>query len=153
MDLSKFSGCNVLVVGDLIIDEYIWGEVERISPEAPVQIVSVKSEGYTLGGAGNVLNNLRSLGAGVSVMGVIGSGSHGDLMLKKFADLGVDTGGVIREKDRPTTRKTRVIAASQQVLRIDYETRREISAQTFQKLIGCLKAGILEIQGNTRQRG
>jgi D-beta-D-heptose 7-phosphate kinase/D-beta-D-heptose 1-phosphate adenosyltransferase len=142
MDLSKFSGCNVLVVGDLIIDEYIWGEVERISPEAPVQIVSVKSEGYTLGGAGNVVNNLRSLGAGVSVMGVIGSGSHGDLMLKKFADLSVDTGGVILEKDRPTTRKIRVIAASQQVLRIDHETRREISVQTFQKLSDGLNAGI-----------
>ncbi|MDF1593518.1 MAG: D-glycero-beta-D-manno-heptose-7-phosphate kinase [Desulfobacterales bacterium] len=142
MDLLKFSGCNILVIGDLIIDEYIWGEVERISPEAPVQVVSVKSEGYTLGGAGNVVNNLRSLGAGVSVMGVIGSGSHGDLMLKKFADLGVDTGAVIREKDRPTTRKTRVIAASQQVLRIDHETRREISAQTFLKLTDDLEAGI-----------
>lgn len=142
MDLSKFSSCNVLVVGDLIIDEYIWGEVERISPEAPVQVVSVKSEGYTLGGAGNVVNNLRSLGAGVTVMGVIGSGNHGDLMLKKFAELGVDAGGVIRETDRPTTRKTRVIAASQQVLRIDHETRQEISAPTFQKLTGGLKAGI-----------
>jgi len=142
MDISKFSGCNVLVIGDLIIDEYIWGEVERISPEAPVQIVSVKSEGYTLGGAGNVVNNLRSLGAGVAVMGVVGRGSHGDRILKKFADLGVDTGGVIREKDRPTTRKTRVIAASQQVLRIDHETRRDISAQTFRKLSAGLKTGI-----------
>jgi len=142
MDLSKFSNCNVLVVGDLIIDEYIWGEVERISPEAPVQIVSVKSEDYTLGGAGNVVNNLRSLGAGVSVVGVVGSGSHGDLMLKKFSELGVDTGGVIREKDRPTTRKTRVIAANQHVLRIDRETRREISPQTFQKLADRLKSGI-----------
>jgi len=142
MDLSKFSGCNVLVVGDLIIDEYIWGEVERVSPEAPVQIVSVKSESYTLGGAGNVVNNLRSLKAGVAVMGVVGSGSHGDLMLKKFADLGVDTGGIIQEKGRPTTRKTRVIAASQQVLRIDRETRREISARTFQKLTDGLNTGI-----------
>ena len=142
MDISKFSACNLLVIGDLIIDEYIWGEVERISPEAPVQVVSVKTEGYTLGGAGNVVNNLRSLGAGVSVMGVIGSGSHGGRMLKNFADLGVDTGGVIREKDRPTTRKTRVIAASQQVLRIDHEIRQEISSQTFQKLSDGLKAGI-----------
>ncbi|MEW6672971.1 MAG: D-glycero-beta-D-manno-heptose-7-phosphate kinase [Thermodesulfobacteriota bacterium] len=142
MDLSKFSNCNVLVIGDLIVDEYIWGEAERISPEAPVQIVTVKSEDFTLGGAGNVVNNLRSLGAGVAVLGVIGGENYGDLMLKKFEALGVDTAGVVQEKYRPTTRKTRVLAASQHVLRIDRETRRDISDQTFRQLIENLEAGI-----------
>lgn len=142
MDLSKFNDCSVMAIGDLIIDEYIWGKVERISPEAPVQIVSVQSESYTLGGAGNVINNLRSLGARVFAFGVIGAGRYGELMRKKLEALGVDTAGVACEKNRPTTRKTRIIAASQQVLRIDRETCREISSSTFAELIQRIKAVI-----------
>ena len=73
VDITKFQTCRILVAGDLMIDEYVWGLVERISPEAPVQIVSVEREEYTLGGAGNVVNNLAALGAEVSVAGVIGT--------------------------------------------------------------------------------
>ncbi len=134
VDISRFSRCHLLVVGDLMIDEYVWGTVDRISPEAPVQIVAVEREEFTLGGAGNVVNNLAALGAQVSVAGVIGPGPDGDRMMALFAALHADTGGIIREPDRPTTRKTRIIAASQHVLRIDRETRRDISSGTFQAL-------------------
>ena len=131
MKLPDFDECGVLVVGDLMLDEYVWGDVERISPEAPVQIVSVRREDYTLGGAGNVVNNLAALGAKVSVAGVIGDRSDGDRLLRRFNELGVDAGGVVREKGRLTTRKTRVIAANQHVLRIDRESKKDISSQTL----------------------
>ncbi|MEZ4525748.1 MAG: PfkB family carbohydrate kinase [Desulfobacterales bacterium] len=143
-DISQFDHCRMLVAGDLMIDEYVWGKVERISPEAPVQIVEVEKEEYTLGGAGNVVNNLAVLGAQVSVAGVIGTKKDGDRVLEMFAGLQADTEGVIRESQRPTTRKTRVIAASQHVLRIDRETRREISDATFEKLSSFVQKKIPE---------
>ncbi|UCD77271.1 MAG: D-glycero-beta-D-manno-heptose-7-phosphate kinase [Desulfobacterales bacterium] len=138
-DLAKFEQCRLLVVGDLMIDEYVWGNVDRISPEAPVQVVAVKSEEYTLGGAGNVANNLVSLGAKVSVLGVVGSGKDGKLLLNKLQDLGVDTRGVVQESGRPTTKKTRIIADHQQVVRIDRETNEKISAETFDALVELAK--------------
>jgi len=130
MNPEKFSHCKLLVVGDLMIDEYVWGDVDRISPEAPVQVVSVSREDYTLGGSGNVVNNLVALDAGVLVAGVTGTGPGGTLMAEKFKSLGVDTGGVVKDPRRPTTRKTRIIAGSQHVLRIDRETRHDIAAET-----------------------
>ena len=144
MDISKFKKCRVLVIGDLMIDEYLWGDVDRISPEAPVQVVAVKKEEFTLGGSGNVVNNLVALGAGVFVAGVIGTGRNGNMLLKKFGDLGADIGGVIQEHGRPTTRKTRVIAAHQHVLRIDRETKKDISAQTFEKITRFIRKTIPE---------
>lgn len=128
---GKFAHCRVLVVGDLMIDEYLWGEVDRISPEAPVQVVEIEKEDFTLGGAGNVVNNLAALGAQVSVVGVTGTGAGGKLLLDRFESLGVDTCGIIREEGRPTTRKTRVIADHQHVLRIDRETRAPVSDETI----------------------
>jgi D-beta-D-heptose 7-phosphate kinase/D-beta-D-heptose 1-phosphate adenosyltransferase len=133
-DLSNFENCRLLVVGDLMIDEYVWGTVERISPEAPVQVVEVYNEEYTLGGSGNVVNNLVTLGAQVSVLGVIGTGRDGKQLLNNLSDLGVDARGVIQEAGRPTTKKTRIIAEHQQVLRIDRETKKEISSQTYNAL-------------------
>jgi len=137
--ITKFNKCKILVVGDLMIDEYLWGDVDRISPEAPVQVVSVKNENYTLGGSGNVVNNLVELGAKVSVIGITGTDRHGNLLLKKLNEIGVDTTGVIHDPDRPTTRKTRIIAANQHVLRIDRETKRKISAKTFELLAGFIE--------------
>ena len=134
IDISRFDHCRLLVVGDLMIDEYVWGEVDRISPEAPVQVVSVKNEEYTLGGAGNVVNNLVALGAKVSVLGVTGTGRDGKLLLNRLNDLGADTGGVIQERSRPTTKKTRIIADHQQVVRIDRETKKEVAFSTFKSL-------------------
>jgi len=134
IDISKFDHCHLMVVGDLMIDEYVWGEVERISPEAPVQVVSVKNEDCTLGGSGNVVNNLVALGAKVSVLGVTGTGRGRKLLLNRLDNLGVDAQGVIRERSRPTTKKTRIIADHQQVLRIDRETKKEIAASTLKSL-------------------
>ena len=138
-DISKFDQCHLLVVGDLMIDENVWGEVDRISPEAPVQVVSVKKEEHTLGGAGNVVNNLVALGAKVSVLGVTGTGRDGTLLLNKLTDLGVDTRGVIQEPSRPTTKKTRIIANHQQVLRIDRESQKQVAASTFRYLTALAK--------------
>ncbi len=145
VDISKFEKCRVLVVGDLMIDEYLWGEVDRISPEAPVQVVSVIKENFTLGGAGNVVNNLAAMGAKIFAAGVIGTGRDGQTLNEKFNELGVNTRGVIREPERPTTRKTRVIAANQHVLRIDRETKTRISDRTFSRLAGFFEEIIPEI--------
>ncbi|MBW1959151.1 MAG: D-glycero-beta-D-manno-heptose-7-phosphate kinase [Deltaproteobacteria bacterium] len=134
IDISKFDRCNLLVVGDLMLDEYLWGEVDRISPEAPVQVVSIKNEDYAMGGAGNVVNNIIALGAKVTAAGVVGTGRNGRILLDKFKDLGVDTAGIVQEPGMPTTQKTRIIASHQHVLRIDRETDKTISHATIDKI-------------------
>ncbi len=134
MTPETFSNCKLLVVGDLMIDEYVWGDVDRISPEAPVPVVSVTREDYTLGGSGNVVNNLAALGAHILVAGVTGTGSGGDLMARIIESLGVNAGGVVQDPHRPTTRKTRILGGSQQVLRIDRETRRDIAGETRESI-------------------
>jgi len=144
-DLKKFDYCRLLVVGDLMIDEYVWGNVDRISPEAPVQIVAVNSEDYTLGGSGNVVNNLVALGAEVSVLGVIGTGRNGRQLLDKLSDLGSNTEGIIQETGRPTTKKTRIIAEHQQVLRIDRETRKNVSTKTFASITALAEKMVPEV--------
>jgi D-beta-D-heptose 7-phosphate kinase/D-beta-D-heptose 1-phosphate adenosyltransferase len=126
-DLACFDRRRVLVVGDVMIDEYVWGDVTRISPEAPVPVVSVEEESTTLGGAGNVVANLVALGAAVSVTGVVGEGNEGQKLIRMFQDQGVDAGGVLRDPGRITTRKTRVIAGSQHVVRIDRESSRPVT--------------------------
>ncbi|MGD2096975.1 MAG: D-glycero-beta-D-manno-heptose-7-phosphate kinase [Desulfobacterales bacterium] len=133
-DIEKLAGCRILVIGDLMLDAYLWGQAERISPEAPVQVVSVASEEHTLGGAGNVINNLVALGAKVSAVGVIGSGPDAQLILNQLNALGVHTGGVIQDPQRPTTRKTRIIANHQHVLRFDREVKAEISQQLLRQI-------------------
>jgi D-beta-D-heptose 7-phosphate kinase/D-beta-D-heptose 1-phosphate adenosyltransferase len=129
IDLNKLADCHILVVGDFMVDAYLWGDAQRISPEAPVQIVSVTAEEHTLGGAGNVISNLVALGAKVSAVGVIGSGSDAQLVLQLLNDLGVRTGGIFPDPLRTTTRKTRIIADHQHVLRFDRETKTEIDQQ------------------------
>jgi D-beta-D-heptose 7-phosphate kinase/D-beta-D-heptose 1-phosphate adenosyltransferase len=142
--ISKFETCNILVVGDLMLDEYLWGETDRISPEAPVQVVSIKNEEYALGGAGNVINNIVSLGAQVSAAGVIGVGRNGQFLRQKFDELGVDTEGIVQEDNRPTTQKTRIIASNQHVLRIDRETNKLISTSTLEKISQFIEAKMPE---------
>ncbi len=135
IDLSRFDMCRILVIGDLMIDEYLWGVVERISPEAPVQVVSVNQQSSTLGGAGNVVNNLVALGAKVTVASVIGRGENALALLKLFKALGVDTTGLIHDPTRSTTKKTRILAGHQHVLRIDRETKQEISQAHVTRLV------------------
>ncbi len=144
-EIIKFSKCRILVIGDLMLDEYVWGEVDRISPEAPVQVVSVIREDYTLGGAGNVVNNLAALGATVLTVGVMGDGEDGARLLEKFAEFGLDTAGIVQEPNRFTTRKTRILAAHQHVLRIDRETKKEISGSTYEKVIKFAEKAIPDV--------
>lgn len=130
---------RALVIGDLMLDEYLWGRAERISPEAPVQVVDVVSEDLRLGGAGNVVNNLVALGCRVSVCSVIGADDNGTLLCHAFSGMGVDTAAVFEDPVRRTGKKTRVIAAHQQIVRIDRETREEISSGFEERIIGYLE--------------
>jgi len=125
--IDQFSNCRILVIGDCMIDEYVWGTVDRISPEAPVPVVAVKHDNATLGGAGNVVNNLAALQAGVTIIGTYGSGENGRRLKKMFDDVGANTNGLALDKTRATTIKTRIMASQQHVLRIDRETSHPIN--------------------------
>ena len=125
---------KVLVVGDIGIDKYIYGEVDRISPEAPVQVINVCNESMVLGGAGNVINNLKVLGSNVDVIGVIGNDENAIKLKDLLISINVDTKYLITEDNRITSKKSRVIASQQQVVRYDHESINEIS-RTSQKLI------------------
>ena len=126
---------KILVIGDLMIDHYLWGSCERISPEAPVQVVNVKSESSVLGGAGNVINNLRALGAQVDVISVIGGCEISDELKNLLKNIKVDTRYLITQKDRITSKKSRIIAAQQQVVRYDRESSDEISAGSQKSIL------------------
>lgn len=123
VDLKRFSQVRLLVAGDYMLDEYIWGKVSRISPEAPVTVVDVERETRTLGGAGNVVNNLAALGAQVEVIGLVGEDGPAETLRQELARLQVEAGGLFTDPARRTTRKTRVYGGQQQVVRIDRETR------------------------------
>ena len=138
---------SVIVVGDLILDEYIWGSVSRVSPEAPVPILESKSENMALGGAANVANNLVALGCEVHLVGAIGQDEKGDRLLNLIENLGVHTEGIYRFVHRPTTAKVRVIAHNQQVLRIDKEDNRPITEETENKFIYYLNQTIPKMDG------
>jgi len=130
---------NILVIGDLMIDHYLWGSAERISPEAPVQIVDIAKESSVLGGAGNVINNLISLGATVNVASVLGD----DVIAKELSimlkSIGVKTEGLITEVGRKTSKKSRVIAANQQILRYDKESKETISETSVAKILKAIE--------------
>ena len=126
---------RIMVVGDLILDEYIWGSVSRISPEAPVPILETKSENLTLGGAANVANNLVALGCKVHLVGAIGNDEKGDKLLSLIEDKKISSKGIFRFVYRPTTSKIRVIGHNQQILRIDKEDNRPITEETENKII------------------
>jgi D-beta-D-heptose 7-phosphate kinase/D-beta-D-heptose 1-phosphate adenosyltransferase len=126
---------KILVIGDLMIDHYIIGGATRLSPEAPVPIVNVKKETYTLGGAGNVVQNLVSLGAGVTVAGVIGDDAAATQVFDILTSEGVETHTIIKDNNRPTTVKTRVLAGSHQLVRVDREVTDEVSDAIEDELI------------------
>ena len=126
---------KVLVIGDLILDEYVWGGINRISPEAPVPILETRSETLALGGAANVANNLVALGCEVHLCGAIGQDEKGDKLLQNIHNSSIQTEGIFRFVHRPTTSKMRIIAHNQQVLRIDKEDNRPITEETEKKLI------------------
>ena len=129
---------NILVVGDLMIDHYLWGDCDRISPEAPVQVVNVAKETAVLGGAGNVVNNLHALGASVSVASVIGEDTIGKELLLMLKSLGVKTEGLVTQEGRKTSKKSRVIASNQQILRYDNESKEDITAESVEKILSAI---------------
>jgi len=125
--LSRLQGRSLLVVGDLMLDHFLVGAVERISPEAPVPVVRFDHESFRLGGAANVAHNAAALGGRVHVVGIVGEDDEGGLIRSEFAKLGIDTSGVVSDRGRRTTRKLRVVTSrNQQVARIDYEDDREV---------------------------
>lgn len=135
MQALKNAKPNILVIGDLMIDHYLWGDAERISPEAPVQVVDIARETSVLGGAGNVINNLISLGASVNVASVVGDDEIAKELTIMLKSIGVKTEGLITQKGRKTSKKSRVIAASQQILRYDNESKETIAADSVEKII------------------
>jgi rfaE bifunctional protein kinase chain/domain len=137
---DRATGRRILVVGDLMIDEWIWGTVTRISPEAPVPVVAVADHSFTLGGAGNVANNLRALHANVAFAGMVGNDAFAAHVRELLRNEQVDDSGVFASSDRPTTRKTRVVAHNQQVVRADWESTAALGSADRDRLAAYVRA-------------
>lgn len=140
--IPKLKDSRILVLGDLMVDEYIWGNVSRISPEAPVPVVNVTSESLRLGGAGNVVNNIHSLGGKVWLCGVVGNDAMGRKLIHDLRRMGVDTRGIIVEPERVTTVKTRIIAQHQQVVRYDREVARPIQPASIRQVLSFIEENV-----------
>ncbi|MEO6711679.1 MAG: PfkB family carbohydrate kinase, partial [Planctomycetota bacterium] len=126
---------RILVIGDLILDRYVTGAVERISPEAPIPVLSATQSEDRLGGAGNVAANLRAMECPVDIIGVVGDDSRGRRMRGMFEELGCDASGCLVDTDRPTTEKTRMISGVQQMLRVDWEKAAELTSEHEARLV------------------
>ena len=140
--LASFSRVRLLVVGDVVLDEYLWGDVERVSPEAPVPVVHVSRESTVLGGAGNVARNVVALGGDCIFCAAVGDDRAGELEVELLKDLGVDPRGVVVVPGRPTTRKTRVVARSQQIGRVDRETEEPLARPAMRELLQAADAAL-----------
>ena len=141
---KTFSSVKIGVVGDMMLDTYWWGKVERISPEAPVPVVTVDRKEFRIGGAGNVALNLASLGAPVSVFSIIGDDEDGQVLSGLLREKKIDTEYLLKSSDRITTNKMRVISRNQQMMRLDSETLLPLTAEQEQKLITQVERFILE---------
>lgn len=137
--LRALKGRNIVVLGDVMLDEFVWGDVTRISPEAPIPVVDIQRESVHLGGAANVLANLISLGAGGSVIGVVGNDRAAEQLRSSLREVTSQDGNLISDGSRPTTIKTRIIAHSQPVVRTDRESRQPVSATIEDRIIAQLK--------------
>jgi D-beta-D-heptose 7-phosphate kinase / D-beta-D-heptose 1-phosphate adenosyltransferase len=146
MNAYKDKSPRILVIGDLIIDKYLWGVSERISPEAPVQIIDINKETTLLGGAGNVVNNLKQLGAEVDVISVIGNCEISIELTKLLKNINVQTKYLIKQKNRICSKKTRIIASQQQVVRYDRESSDDIDSQSINTIIKIFSSLILDYE-------
>ena len=135
--LKKLKNLKVLVVGDIILDAYLKGKVERISPEAPVPVLEVESEEFRLGGAANVAKNLSSLGVETYLCGVIGKDEEGKVIRELCKESGINF--FLVEDERPTTKKTRIVSMNQQLLRVDRESRERIKGKTLEAVLDCIR--------------
>jgi len=139
--LDRLADLRLLVVGDAMVDRFLWGEVDRISPEAPVPVVRLRRETVKLGGAANVAANLRALGARTDLIAVAGTGETSKILAGLLEEQGIDASGLVRIPDRRTTLKTRIIAHQQQVVRADVEAEEALSASEQQDLVARFRDG------------
>src|ERR1700753_197000 len=137
---ARFGHMKAGVIGDVMLDTYLWGHVERISPEAPVPVVTLDRREQRIGGAGNVALNLALLGARVSSFSVIGKDADGEALELLLAEQGIDTSGHLKTSSRITTNKARVIGRNQQMMRLDSETTRDLTAAEEDKLLELIRA-------------
>lgn len=137
--LNSLASVKVGVIGDVMLDTYMWGRVERISPEAPVPVVTVEKKEYRIGGAGNVALNLKALGAAVSVLSITGGDSDGHILIDLFKQNNINTKHLLKANDRITTNKTRVLSRSQQMMRLDAEIALDITEEQQQQLLKEIK--------------
>mgnify|MGYP001611626917 CR=1 FL=1 len=140
--INKFSKGRILVIGDLILDEYIWGNAERISPEAPVPVVWANKRSYTTGGAANVASNITSLDGKVIIVGVVGRDDYADILRAELTKRKMSSQGIFFEGGRHTTLKTRIIAGHQQVVRVDWEHTNALSKELNRKIIKFIQNNI-----------
>jgi len=133
---------KIAVIGDVMLDKYVYGDVSRISPEAPVQVVDIKSTAYRLGGAANVALNVKTLEAEPVLIGVIGDDDNGKIYIGTMKEAGLLTSGILKDKSRPTTSKTRIIAHSQHIIRLDSEHKKELNKNTANRLLAYFKKNI-----------
>ncbi len=143
--LAKAADRRVLVVGDAMVDQFIWGRVDRISPEAPVPVVQVVRESFMPGGAANVARNLTSLGVGAEFLGVVGKDDGARQLKELLSEDKVASRGLIQSPGRSTTKKIRVIAHTQQVARVDRETPHPIAPETEKRLVAAIKRRLPEV--------
>lgn len=143
--ISNFSKAKILVIGDFILDQFIWGDVSRISPEAPIPVVSVNKKTFMLGGALNVVNNIYSLRGRVYPCGVIGKDTQGQILLKELRKRKISTEGIVIDDQRPTTLKTRIIARHQQVVRVDEERIAPLAQDDFSQFLNYIKKKINDV--------
>jgi D-beta-D-heptose 7-phosphate kinase / D-beta-D-heptose 1-phosphate adenosyltransferase len=136
---TRARNVRTLIVGDLMLDEYLWGKADRISPEAPVQVVDVNREDLRLGGAGNVANNVAAFGCRVFICSVIGGDENAAHLRRVFSERGVDVSGVLEDPSRMTSKKTRVLASNQQIVRIDRETRGDITVDMEESILAFVR--------------
>ncbi len=137
--LDRFAGRRIAVLGDCMLDRYLWGRVERISPEAPVPVVEIERETLSLGGAGNVAANLRALGGVPILCSVVGDDDDGRRLANELESRGVEVRALVSDPGRPTTVKTRIIAHAQQVVRADRESRSDLAGETLRRLIAAVE--------------
>lgn len=137
--VEGFSAAHVLVVGDAMVDHFIWGRVSRISPEAPVPVVDVQKDNILLGGSANVMNNIRAMEGRVYGVGIVGADEMGEKLIEALREQGIDTEGIVAERGRTTTVKTRIVAHGQQVVRFDRESRREATHKSVQRMIARIR--------------
>ena len=140
--IQKFKQAKILVVGDLILDEYIWGSVERISPEAPVPVLWAKKRTFVPGGTANVANNIRSLDGQVTLLGVTGKDANSKILLSELKKRKINAGGIFTESARHTTVKTRILAGSQQVVRVDWEHTHDLSKELNARILKYIEKNI-----------